>query len=101
MPIGLDQFCAVKYAKDQVFVIGGFNLHYSGKRVFIFNPMNGFTHIEGPSLKTSRYSHACGLMSNGQQTKIVVAGGLNNPNGVLNSVEIFDPSVNDWISGKK
>ena len=61
--------------------------------------MNDFTHIEGPPLITKRGHHACGLMSNGQQSKIVAAGGYNG-NG-LSSVEIFDPTVNNWIPGKE
>merc|ERR1712150_364760 len=47
---------------------------------------------------TKRQSHSCALMSNGQQSKIVVAGGFNG-NGRLSSVEIFDPTTNKWISG--
>ena len=40
-------------------------------------------------------------MSNGQQSKIVVAGGTNeNGNDVLSSVEIFDTTTNNWIPGK-
>ena len=62
--------------------------------------MNSFTHIEGPSLITNRSSHSCGVMSNGQQSKIVVAGGGNGKD-VLSSVEIFDPTVNNWIPGKE
>ena len=61
--------------------------------------MNDFTHIEGPPLITKRGCHACGLMSNGQQSKIVVAGGDNE--NYLSSVEIFDPTVNNWSPGKE
>ena len=96
--------CAVKFAEDQIFVIGGENYW---NKVFIFNPLNGFTHIEGPSLKIGRRSHSCGLMSNAaQHKKIVVAGGFgySNPHDYtpkLSSVEIFYPYVNkDWVTGK-
>ena len=91
--------CAVKFAEDQIFVIGGENYW---NKVFIFNPLNGFTHIEGPSLKTGRRSHSCGLMSHaGQRKKIVVAGGFGEHKPQLSSVEIFDPYVNDWVTGKR
>jgi len=50
----------------------------------------------GPPLITKRNRHACAMMSNGQQSKIVVAGGVR-----LSSVEIFDPTANKWIAGKK
>ena len=89
----------MKYSKDKVYVIGGFGSSWLNK-VLIFNPMNDFTHIEGPPLITKRGDHACGLMSNGQQSKIVVAGGYTE-NNYSSSVEIFDPTVNNWISGKE
>ena len=67
---------------------------------YIYNPMDGFTYIEGPALKNKRNVHACGVMSNGQQSKIVVAGGYTSSGG-LSSVEIMDPTVNNWIPGKE
>ena len=91
--------CAVKYSNDKVYVIGGDDGPSILNKVLIFNPMNDFTHIEGPPLITKRSVHACSLMSKGQQSKIVVAGGANG-NG-LSSVEIFDPTVNNWIPGKE
>ena len=97
LPYAVAGHCAVKY-KNKVYVIGGYDSSYLNK-VLIFNPMNDFTHIEGPPLITKRSYHACGLMTNGQQPKIVVAGGYN-PN-YLSSVEIFDPTVNNWIPGKE
>ena len=100
LPYAVSTHCAVKYAKDKVYMIGGrdgASLYLN--KVLIFNPMNDFTHIEGPPLITKRRRHACGLMSNGQQSKIVVAGGYNRKH--LSSVEIFDPTVNNWIPGKE
>merc|ERR1739847_2257 len=60
--------------------------------------MDGFTHIEGPALKNKRNGHSCGVMSNGQQSKIVVAGGFHG-SVWLSSVEILDTNVNKWIAG--
>ena len=93
----------MKYSENEVFVIGGSQLRHLNvlNKVLIFNPMNGFTHFEGPSLITKRSSHSCGLMSNGQQSKIVVAGGISeHGRGALSSVEIYDSTTNNWISGK-
>ena len=107
LPIPLDNTCAVKYAEDQIFVIGGVNSIPSESgwsKVFIFNPLNGFTHVEGPSLKIGRCSHSCGLMSNGPDKKIVVAGGFAYDDQItdkLSDVEIFDPYIKDWITGNK
>ena len=99
LPYAVSSHCAVNYSKDKVYVIGGHDGSSYLNKVLIFNPMTNFTHIEGPPLITKRSSHACSLMSNGQQSKIVVAGGWNF--GYLSSVEIFDPTVNNWISGKE
>ena len=94
--------CAVKFSEEQVFVIGGFqtltgfNIKLSSN-VVIFNPLNNFTYIEGPSLNEGRSRHVCGLMSNGQLSKIVIAGGIREKH----DVEIFDPSINSWCPGMK
>ena len=96
LPNPLEWSCAVKYSADKVYVIGGYDGSSILNKVLIFNPMDGFSHIEGPSLITKRSGHACALMSNGQQKQIVVAGG-----GSLSSVEIFDPTVNKWVQGKR
>ena len=65
--------------------------------------MDGFTHIEGPTLKNKRAMHACGLMSNGNKSIIVAAGGSQElgPRGLeLSTVEFFDPDDCNWIPGK-
>ena len=98
-PLGLS--CAVKYSAEKVYIIGGRTGLSSLNKVLIFNPTNGFTHIEGPSLISKRNNHACALMSNGQQSKIVIAAGYNDNGNQLRSVEILDPTTNQWISGKK
>ena len=97
LPIAMFQSCAVKYSDHQIYIIGGYGSMLN--KVYIYNPMNGFTYIEGPALINKRRLHVCSLMSNGQQSKIVVAGGTNG--GVLSSVEIYDPTVNNWILGKE
>ena len=101
LPYPIESHCVVKVSEDKVFVIGGYSSYYTDK-VTIFNPLNDFNHIKGPSLLTARKSQACGVMSNGQQIKIVAAGGYNgNYGGGLTSVEIFDTTFNKWISGNK
>ena len=100
LPYPLLYSCAVKYSAEKVYIIGGYDESSYLNKVLIFNPTNGFTHIEGPSLITKRARHHCGLMTNGQQTKIVVAGGRGE-NGYLSSVEIFDPIENNWSPGKE
>ena len=95
LPYQISNSCAVKYSKDKVYVIGGYHGYSYVNKVLIFNPMDNFSFIEGPPMITKRHSHSCGLMSNGQQSKIVVAGGVYS-----SSVEIFDSSTNKWSKGK-
>ena len=100
LPYPLYRSCIVKYSADKIYIIGGSDRSSWLNKVLIYNPKNGFTHIEGPSLITNRRQHACALMSNGQQSKIVVAGGRNGTTDYLSSVEIFDTSTNKWMAGK-
>ena len=102
LPYPLFSSCAVKYSADKIYIIGGKDdLSSYLNKVLIYNPNNGFTHIEDPSLNEKRIYHACALMSNGQHSKIVAAGGYSDENGFLSSVEIFDLTTNKWIAGKK
>ena len=113
LPIAMQAFCVLKFSQDQVFVIGGQSGDGPSRivlnDVYILNPMDDSTHIEVPGLKIKRGFHACGLMSNRQQSKIVVAGGKSLEKGEkreeggdsLFSVEIFDFSVNNWFPGKE
>ena len=101
LPISMDRFCTVKYSDDQVYIIGGWTGTEALNKVYIYDPMDGFTRIEGPALKNKRRAHTCAVMSNGQQSKIVVAGGTQGFADFLSSVEIFDPTVNNWIPGKE
>ena len=86
--------CSVLFpGNGNVYLIGvGSN---GGNKVWVVNPSNGFTFTQGPSLMTGRYSHACGTMSIGTKSIVVVAGGM-----YLDSVEILDPLSNQWVAGK-
>jgi len=97
LPIAMHSFCAVKFSEEEVYLIGGFTGTERLNTVYILNPMDS-SHIVGPALKSKRSEHTCGLISNGQETKIVVAGGWDG-NDDLSSVEIFDPTTNNWIPG--
>ena len=103
LPYTLDSHCAVKFSKNIIYVIGGQYGSIILDKVLIYNTTNYFSHQEGPSLITKRKCHFCGFMSNGQNSKIVVAGGANYENGLeyLSSVEIFDFTANKWIEGKQ
>ena len=101
LPNELSQMCAVKFSEEEIFVIGGNDEDADVDEVWIYNPLNGFARNQGPSLNMSRYAHSCGIMTDGERTFIVVAGGysFNEFWGPLNSVEIYDPTDKTWHSG--
>ena len=101
LPYTVHALCAVKLSEQEIFVIGGF---YNRRAVWIFNPHNDFTRKEGPSLNQGRAAHSCSTLTDGEKTLIIVAGGAyynaafeETP---LNSVEIYDPTINTWHEGK-
>ena len=100
LPTFLTRICAVKLSETEIFVIGGLGQDDTRNEVWIYNPQNGFSRKQGPSLSTPRYGHSCSTMRNGEKTLIVVAGGFNSNYGLLDSVEIYDPTDNTWHSGK-
>ena len=93
---GQNGMCAVMLSEKEIFVIGGTQ---DAKRVSIFDPQNGFTLSSGTSLPSpGRYHHSCSKMTDGDRNVIVVAGGeYGDP---LDSVLIYDPNHEEWISGK-
>ena len=93
---GQNGMCAVMLSEKEIFVIGGTQ---DAKRVSIFDPQNGFTLSYGTSLPSpGRYHHSCSKMTDGDRNVIVVAGGeYGDP---LDSVLIYDPNHEEWISGK-
>ena len=76
----------------------------SGKNeVWIYDPQNGFARHQGPSLKTGRHSHSCSTLKDDGKTFIYVAGGISEGHPldyhILDTVEIYDPTENNWYSG--
>ena len=85
--------CSVLFPGNGNVYLIGVGAVGGGNKVLVANPSNGFTFAQGPSLMTGRQSHACGTMSIGTKSIIVVAG----PDA---SVEILDPLSNQWVAGK-
>ena len=111
LPTFLTRICAVKLSETEIFVIGGlggddtiYDIASTRNEVWIYNPQNGFSRKQGPSLSTPRYGHSCSTMRDGEKTLIVTAGGYISDDfqlSILPSVEIYDPIDNTWYPGKK
>ena len=104
LPYALSSMCAVKLSQEEIFLIGGRSGSDITNEVWIFNPQNRFARKQGPSMNTKRRAHSCSTMKDGEKTAIVVAGGYNSTStasGGLDSVEIYDPTDNNWHLGKE
>ena len=99
LPFGMVSMCAVKISKNEIFVIVGQDKSNIKNEVWIYDPQNGFARTQGPSLTTARSRHSCSTMKDGKKTLIVTAGGIDDYGHQLDSVEIYDPTENNWHSG--
>ena len=107
MPAELYLSCVVKYNETTIYIMGGYqndnvnNITTESNNVWIATISDTITFSQGPSMLQGRFFHACGTISFGNKNLIIVAGGMNDdPNsGVASSVEILDPSTNQWVQG--
>ena len=112
LPHALLYHCAVKFNESQIYVIGGEdkegvnNGQYTND-VYVFNPLDNFSYIHHSAMNYQRGNHGCAVMNDGESLIIVVAGGngklssSSSSKAHLDSVEILDPSLGQWIIGKK
>ena len=98
LPIPITEHCVLNSDElMKTFVIGGFNT-INFNWVVIFS-LNNQTWEYGPNLISARRMHACGILKDGNDHIIVVAGGLGD-SGPLSSVELCNfESGNGWYSG--
>ena len=107
MPITLSGSCVVKYNDTSIYILGGSQNYtrslkeYNDRNVWIASISDEITFSQGPSMLQGRYFHACGTISFGNKNLIIVAGGMTSDknSGVTSSVEILDPSTNQWVQG--
>jgi len=98
LPHAVSYHCAVKFNESQIYVIGGYvNGQYTND-VYVFNPLDNFSYIYHSTMNYQRGYHGCAVMKDGESLVIVVVGGWDG-NDYLDSVEILDPSLSQWIIG--
>ena len=96
--------CLVKINDSHIFVTGGWTDPGNSVKTNIFNKISGLW-TEMDDMRIARREHACGLVTDGTETEIVVAGGLgynsdgSSYNELLTSVEIFSLSEESWRHG--
>ena len=84
-----------------IVILGGYNGGPVAKNdVWIVNISEEITFksfSRGPSMLHSRFHHSCSTIMIGNKKLIIAVGGNNKPSGT--SMEILDPSVNQWEEG--
>ena len=101
LPVTITNHCVVN--SDNVmkaFIMGGYDYGYgivsSATHIFNFDDQ---TWQQGPSLIEGRYFHACGILKDGNDYIIVVAGGTGETT-YLSSVELYNlGSGTSWYAG--
>ena len=105
LPMQLTYSCLVIINMTTIFVAGGQSIYApSVNNVFTLN-LASREWKEEPQMKEARSSHTCSLVEteNGSK-KIVVVGGsavVSMIRDNFGSVEIFDTSTNEWITGRR
>ena len=104
LPVTIEDHCVVN--SDNVmkaFIIGGIDYGYgvvsNATHIFSFDDQ---TWQQGPPLTEGRYFHACGILKDGNDYIIVVAGGLDDQGyqSMLNSVELYNFGAGvSWYAG--
>ena len=72
---------------------------------FVSNATHIFSFVDqtwkqGPLLTNGRFFHACGILKDGNDYIIVIAGGLDDQNFMLSSVELYNFGAGvSWYAG--
>ena len=110
LPFYIGHHSMILFDENTIFLIGGRQSEGSGperrietsNKTWILNPKNEFSICGGPPLKIGRHSHSCAIIKRDGKSYIVVAGGEDINNKILDSVEMLDPlSGQGWIDGPK
>ena len=83
LPVIIVAHCVVLINSTTLFMIGGRqdDVILSPRAHFFNSESEQWT--EGPSLKVGRVYHSCGILRNGGEYRIVVAGGMINVGSIL------------------
>ncbi len=101
LPVTIRLHCMVTVNSTTVMIIGGEQIdQISGKTLYFTFGEESWT--EGPELKIKRGYHSCGKIrrnKESQEMSIIVAGGIDDGDPRLSSVEILDEGSNEWQTG--
>ena len=109
LPFQVSNHRAIKYDEESIYIISGVQdyddelyseeeIDENSRRTWISDPTNNFEFTLGPPLNVPRADFSCGIMESNDKKLIVVAGGRSHWD-TLDSVEILDPSLDQWTFG--
>jgi hypothetical protein len=101
LPYAVYLHCLVGVNSSTALLCGGFN---NGGTLNECHYMDLEDHSwsQGPSMMTKRRQHSCGIFKSAAhqgRNIVIAAGGINNDDYDLDSVEMLDPITNTWIEG--
>ena len=98
LPFKFRSGCATKINSTHGMIIGGFQDNVLVPNTLFIN-LNTYETSPGPQFRQGRYWFGCGSTPN----KVVIGGGMNENEEILDSTEILDLSTPNptWTSGKK
>ena len=111
LPFIIHHHTMVSVNSKTIYIIGGYqnekmtpsyNSNITNK-TWIVDPTKNYSIKSGQSLNEARYAHSCTKMKIQGKTFLVVAGGANENDDSLDSVELLDTECPDegWIIGKQ
>jgi hypothetical protein len=101
LPYAVYGHCLVGVNSSTALLCGGYN----GRLFNECHYMDWEDHSwsQGPSMMTKRMQHSCGIFKSAAhqgRNIVIAAGGYNDDDDDLDSVEMLDPITNTWIEGK-
>lgn len=94
--IDLSAHTAVSHAERKVLVAGGGSTNLSSRYLYLFDDTSNTWTRLADMLTPRRGRPSSRILSNG---KMIVAGGINDDNPSLSSVEFYDITANVWEEG--
>ena len=104
LPFKISSHCMFNYNENSILIIGGMQNGSRSKKTWILDPTNEFNIKEGPTLNVERHQHSCAKFQINGKPFILVIGGRDGCDSILDSVEFLDLSLlgqQNWIMGKR
>jgi hypothetical protein len=104
LPYAVYKHCLVGVNSSTALLCGGYNSAHGGVlNECHYMDWEHYSWSQGPSMITKRIDHSCAIFKSAAHqggNVVIAAGGYNNVDLDLDSVEILDPTTNTWNEGK-